>query len=397
MQVAINFPAVAEHQPVPRGASKTAMTRLDPFSNHAARVRDFIRTNERTDSSPAQTEPRFNKLSLDLFALQFQYNATYRRLCEARNTTPDTLSHWSSIPAAPAAAFKELELTSLPPAARTAVFHSSGTTQQQLSRHFHSAASLALYEESLRPWFAAHLLPDRKADERFDLLMLTPPPALAPHSSLAHMFETVRRDFGSPSSRFVGQLDNAGAWILDSDAALAALENTAAQQRPLLLLGTAFLFVNLLDALDARSLRFTLPAGSRVMETGGYKGRARVLPQIELYALITDRLGVPASGIVCEYGMSELSSQAYDRIAFSPANQRRHLFPPWARVQIVSPETGREVSEGEPGLLRILDLANTWSVLAVQTEDLAIRRGEGFELIGRADRAEVRGCSLMTA
>ena len=76
---------------------------------------------------------------------------------------------------------------------------------------------------------------------------------------------------------------------------------------------------------------------------------------------------------------------------------RQFQFPPWARAQINSPETGREVAEGEAGLIRIFDLANVFSVAAIQTEDLAVRRGDGFELIGRAELAEPRGCSLMTA
>jgi hypothetical protein len=71
-------------------------------------------------------------------------------------------------------------------------------------------------------------------------------------------------------------------------------------------------------------------------------------------------------------------------------------FPPWAQVQIISPETGREVADGETGLIRVFDLANIFSVLAIQTEDLGIRRDEHFELIGRAVLAEPRGCSLMT-
>jgi hypothetical protein len=71
-------------------------------------------------------------------------------------------------------------------------------------------------------------------------------------------------------------------------------------------------------------------------------------------------------------------------------------FPPWARVRVVSPETGREVVDGETGLLRVFDLANVFSVMAIQTEDLAVRRGDGFELISRAKLAEPRGCSLMT-
>jgi hypothetical protein len=78
-----------------------------------------------------------------------------------------------------------------------------------------------------------------------------------------------------------------------------------------------------------------------------------------------------------------------------PPDGRHFTFPPWARVQIISPENGREVAEGETGLIRVFDLANAFSVMAVQTEDLGIRRGDGFELIGRATLAESRGCSLM--
>ena len=81
----------------------------------------------------------------------------------------------------------------------------------------------------------------------------------------------------------------------------------------------------------------------------------------------------------------------------SDALARHFYFPPWARVQITSPETGREVAEGETGIIRIFDLANVFSVAAIQTEDLGIRRGAGFELIGRAQMAEPRGCSLMNA
>jgi hypothetical protein len=147
----------------------------------------------------------------------------------------------------------------------------------------------------------------------------------------------------------------------------------------------------LLDYLAENNLQFRLPENSRVMETGGYKNRSRSLPKSELHALITERLGVPAENIVCEYGMSELSSQAYTNV------EGKFAFPPWARAQIISPETGREVADGETGLNRVFDLANIFSVAAIQTEDLGIRRGDGFELVGRAQLAEPRGCSLLTA
>jgi hypothetical protein len=378
----------------------------------------------------------FDFLSLELFALQFENNVVYRKICEARGRTPKTVEHWTQIPAVPTSAFKELELSCIPPEERTAVFHSSGTTEQKPSRHFHNAESLAVYEASLWTWFTANvatgtpnsgsasfqsdaILADSEigvpSARQIQFVALTPPPAQAPHSSLVHMFETVRRKLGGasvPASRaeYFGKLADDGSWALDFDATLAALNSSLVTRYSSLLLGTAFSFVHLLDYLVERDLRVELPAGSRVMETGGYKNRSRSLPKAELHALITERLGIPRENIICEYGMSELSSQAYDSVtsgewrvtsngsaSLHPSLVTRHFrFPPWSRVQIISPETGREVRDGETGLIRIFDLANVFSVAAIQTEDLGIRRCGGFELIGRAEFTEPRGCSLMT-
>ena len=175
---------------------------------------------------------------------------------------------------------------------------------------------------------------------------------------------------------------------MDTDKTLAVLNGATAENRPVILLGTAFNFVHLLDHLAESGLRLKLPSGSRVMETGGYKSRSRMLVKTELHEMMGERFGVQAEGLIAEYGMSELSSQAYDWVAYQRLRKRMFHFPPWARVRIVSPETGREVAEGETGPVQIFDLANVWSVLAVQTEDLGIRRGDGFELIGRASLAE---------
>ena len=244
------------------------------------------------------------------------------------------------------------------------------------------------------PAASAHRQPVRLPD---------PEPAVAPRSSLVQMFETVRQRV--VSGAFFGRVAADGAWTMDFATVIEALKKSAADARPLTLLGTAFSFVHLLDFLAEKRLRVELPAGSQVLETGGYKNRSRVLPKPELHALITRSLGVGRENIICEYGMSELSSQAYDSAPTlrrqagqgSDAPERYFHFPPWARVQIISPETGREVADGETGLIRIFDLANVFSVAAIQTEDLGIRRGDGFELMGRAQLAEPRGCSLLTA
>jgi hypothetical protein len=366
------------------------------LTNFATRLRERI-----SDFRFAISDFSFATLALELFALQFKYNFAYRKICAARNRTPQTVQDWTQIPAVPTGAFKELELTSLAPAERIAVFHSSGTTEQKPSRHFHSAESLSVYEASLWSWFERNY-GLRIAD--CGLVILTPPPSLSPHSSLVHMFETVRQKLGATKSAFVGCTASDGVWNLDFAATLAALGDNpqSAIRNSRLILGTAFSFVHLLDYLADKNLRLQLPPGTCVMETGGYKNRSRSLPKAELHSLIEKLLGVPRENIFCEYGMSELSSQAYDarsqKSEVGSQNETRMFrFPPWARVQIISPETGREVADGEAGLIRIFDLANVFSVAAIQTEDLGVRRGDGFELIGRAQRAEPRGCSLMTA
>ncbi|MSU62738.1 MAG: hypothetical protein EXS31_10135 [Pedosphaera sp.] len=410
------------------------------ISNYIAACQDFIRRRGSATHSES-TDGEFDFLARSLFRLQFDGLPLYRRFCEARGATQDSVSSWQQIPALPVAAFKEFEVTTINPRDRVAVFHSSGTTAQSPGRHFHSAESLVLYEASLLSPFKTAVLGDFNelaatervgSPDKLEFLILTPPPAQVPHSSLVHMFETVRREFGANDSMFVGRLDPSGAWEIDNDAALFALRRSMCANHPLLILGTAFSFVHLMDRLAVSNIRYKLVEGSRVMETGGYKGRSRALPRPELHELIARHLGIPASNIVCEYGMSELSSQAYD-LMFAPVVEARTAltahsnpprqshtdnvvpvprspvsdndagvrrvfrFPPWARARVISPENSLPVADGEMGIIQVFDLANARSVMAIQTEDLAIKRGDGFELIGRTALAEPRGCSLMAA
>jgi hypothetical protein len=399
-----------------------SIAKLSDFAGHLQRI-----IHATLNVEIIWTENLFGELASKLFELQRELNGPFRSLCLAGGKVGILKPQdWKEIPAVPTSAFKDLELSCLPANQRTTVFHSSGTTKYRPSRHFHDAESLLVYEESLLASFSGRL----HFDERRPIICLTPPQDLAPHSSLVHMFETLRRKLGSDRSVFLGDIGEDGGWALNVEAALEALRRGVEKGEPMLILGTAFLYVHLLDYLTGQSLSLKLPAGSVAMETGGYKGRSRTLPKEQLHQLICERLGVSEPNIICEYGMSELSSQAYyqtsqsanpegippqspglrgtsypgfeaaefhnpERVAPRTAMHVFH-FPPWARVQIISPETGREVKEGETGLIRVFDLANVFSVMAIQTEDLGIRRGDGFELIGRASLAEARGCSLMT-
>ncbi|MDJ0788009.1 MAG: acyl-protein synthetase, partial [Myxococcota bacterium] len=149
-----------------------------------------------------------------------------------------------------------------------------------------------------------------------------------------------------------------------------------------------------LDAMAERGLSRELPASTRVMETGGFKGRARERSRETLYAEIEAGLGIPASRIVNQYGMTELGSQFYDSVLVDPAGPRRKLGPPWTRVRLVDPDDGSPVGPGEVGVIRIHDLANTGSLAAIQTADLGRAVADGFEVLGRAEGAEERGCSI---
>jgi hypothetical protein len=325
-------------------------------------------------------ESGFNALALRLFGYQFEWNQPYRRFCQGKGVNGESITDWRAIPAAPAAAFKRFALTCAPesdctPERGGRFFHSSGTTGSETSRHFMDAVSLSLYRCSLKAAYR-YFVPGE--GEQIQALM--PNSSEAPHSSLSFMLDELHARFWW----------NPG-WIQNLALHLQAL------QSPCTLFGTAFAWVHFFDTI---SQNLSLPEGSAVVETGGFKGRSREVSRDELYELFTTRLGVPQTHCVSEYGMSEMASQFYDSTLLDASTARfrpvRKLAPCWLKTRILDPVTGEDVSPGQPGLLAHYDLANLNSVLAIQTEDYgrAAEDGDGFILLGRAPGAILRGCSL---
>ncbi|HEY5914361.1 MAG TPA: hypothetical protein VJA21_27545, partial [Verrucomicrobiae bacterium] len=181
---------------------------LTHFDVFGTRLRESMIAHSWKPGSSSDSDDAFNELALVLFELQFTSCPSYRSFCAARGAFPGRIGSWTDIPAVPAAAFKELDLSCLPPADRTTVFHSSGTSEHRPSRHCHNADSLSIYESFLLPWFQVHFFPgsdllsppssagDRPEHARWDLAILTPRRAQAPHSSLVYMFDTIRRAVG---------------------------------------------------------------------------------------------------------------------------------------------------------------------------------------------------------
>mgnify|MGYP001435653269 CR=1 FL=1 len=341
-----------------------------------------------TGAGAPMSDDAFNRLALDVFAFQYARNEPYRRYCELRRATPASLRDWRDVPAVPTAAFKELPLTCFPPEQAALVFTTSGTTQEG-RQGTHYLASAKLYDASLLAHFEAALLAD---GARPPMLVLAQSPEELPHSSLSHMFGVVARELAEDCAYYV---DAAG---LHYDALARDLSLAEAEAKPLMLLGTAFAFVHFLDYCTERSLRWALPKRSRLMDTGGFKGRSREVPRDELYRLYREVFGLQAQYLVNEYGMTELCSQFYDATLIDHHARRRRpprkLAPSWCRVQVLNPETMQPAGDGEVGMLRFFDLSNLSSVAAVQTEDLGRMVADGFEVLGRAQGAEARGCSI---
>ena len=311
-------------------------------------------------------EAEFEALALDVHAFQRRWNAPYGRFCA---TKPQPKS-WREIPAAPQGAFKRHRLSVAPPESVGKTFRTSGTTGEGFGEHHF--VNTRLYEAAvIAGW------------QRLDLprdawpVILAPRPEDAPHSSLAHMLGTLAGD-----GFFLIEKDGS----IDIERFMAAMRTCFHAKRPVALLGTALAFLNVFERLGP--MRPPRRKGSFAMETGGYKGSGRDVPKAELYAMFGEFLDLAPNRVLNEYGMTELSSQFYTRGLGGV-----HEAGPWLRALVIDPENGREVAIGGMGVLRIFDLANLGSVLAIETQDIAIRRERGFELIGRDPGAIPRGCS----
>lgn len=357
------------------------------------RVEELVAAAARGD---ATDDDAFNRVALDVFASQVERHALYRRLCEMRGRLPGHVDHWSRIPAVPADLFREPLGDE---SAAAAVFLSSGTTQGagRRSRHALGARSLALYRRSSMQHFAAMVLPD--APGPMSTLVLGPTAATHPSSSLGHMYSFVLDDFAARDDDALAPLqafDVDGA--VDMDAAVEWLSAAASSTRPVLLLALTSTITALFEALRARRLELRLPAESRLVDTGGAKG-GRTMSRAGILKAAWRFLHIPAYLCVAEYGMTELLSQWYDDALRSrwagDFRPRAKVGPAWVRTLVVDPVTLEPVKRGERGILRHVDLAACEGVSAVQTLDIGVEAGAGFEVLGRATGADARGCSQL--
>jgi hypothetical protein len=332
----------------------------------------------------------FDALALDIARFQADAAPGFRRLLAARG---GELQRVDDIPAVPSDAFRLTRVATYPAELDAVRFHTSGTTGAE--RGTHVMRRTDTYEQLSLAFGRQALLPTEGGAPV--VVALAPAPTTPPSSSLGYMM-----------ARFMESFDDkplGPRWLLDEHGIdLHGLRQaiTAANQRaqPLLLLGTAFALVRLLDELDGACL--PLPGSSVVMQTGGFKGKSREVSMEQLRSQLSNAFQLPATRIVGEYGMTELTSQLYEATvagsklyALHPnADPGVYFEPPWLRVTPVDPVSLAPVAEGAVGLARFIDLGNVDSAVSVVTQDLVRRQDGGIQLLGRQPGAPARGCSL---
>jgi len=325
----------------------------------------------------------FNDLALALFEYQFRNNRPFSKFSRSRGKTPHTVKHWSDIPAVPIDAFKTLDLTCCRPEEAAAVFMTSGTTRKGQRGKSHHAA-LDVYDASMRRNFARRFM---RGEKHLTLGILLPTPEIMPNSSLAYYLDLAMHSFGTSDSEHLMTSDG-----IDVPRLIGSLERAEATGAPYALLGASFSLIHAIDALQAQNRRFQLPPGSRILDTGGFKGQSRELEPNAFYDALSHTFGVLRSDCIGMYGMTELSTQFYDNgNAVCPAPKSG---PHWIRSRVVDPLTAMPVPKGETGVLLHTDLAHYNIVTSILTEDAAIEVDDGFLLLGRVEGAEAVGCSV---
>lgn len=313
------------------------------------------------------SETDFVHTCLAVFRYQAQASPVYKRYVELRRIDPAQVTQLDQIPFLPIDFFKRHDIigTNKPV---EATFRSSGTTGTVQSQHL--VADIGLYEESFMRAFR-HFY---GGPEGLAILALLPSYLEREGSSLIYMVDHLIRHSQVPQS---------GYFLYNHDELRDSLATLKDQQTPTLLIGVTYA---LLDFAESHKLDF--PALT-VMETGGMKGRRKEMVRDEVHGILTQRFGVDR--IHSEYGMTELLSQGYS------AGEGLFRCPPWMRaIARQANDPFSMETTGKTGALNIIDLANLYSCSFIETQDLGKVYPDGsFEVLGRFDHSDIRGCNLL--
>lgn len=313
------------------------------------------------------SKKEFEKTTLKVFRYQYDNNIVYRQFCEFLKKNKTNVKSLSQIPFLPIQFFKSHDVLSSTEAVQV-TFTSSGTTGMNTSRHL--VTDLGFYEESFQLGFSQFY----GNIEDYAILALLPSYLEREGSSLIYMAEDLIKRSNHPDSGFY--LNNYD----ELTAKLTSLDNAG---QNVILLGVTYALLDLVER-QKFNLRNTI-----IMETGGMKGKRKEMIREELHETLCEGFGV--AKIHSEYGMTELLSQAYS------LGDGVFECPNWMQILIRDTEDALTyVNEGKTGGINVIDLANINSCSFIATQDLGKKTGNNsFEVLGRFDNSDIRGCNLM--
>ena len=313
--------------------------------------------------SPTQ----FKQHALDLFKYQYENNTVYRSYCDLINNASSEVTEVHEIPFLPIQFFKSHTVSCISNAPDK-IFLSSKTSGQIASRHF--VNDLKIYHKSFEKGFNKFY----GSIEDYAILALLPSYLERGNSSLVYMANQLIHQSKHPLSGF---------YLDEWDQLINILQTLEKEGQKTILLGVTFALLTLIEKKEL-NLNNTI-----IMETGGMKGMRKEMVREALHSSFKKGFGV--KNIHSEYGMTELMSQAYSK------ENGLYNCPPWMKVLIRSTDDPFEiVREEKTGALNIIDLANIESCAFIATQDLGKNYKDGsFEVLGRFDTAEIRGCNLI--
>ncbi|MDQ0783016.1 acyl transferase [Chryseobacterium sp. W4I1] len=320
-----------------------------------------------------QTNQDFLSAALATFRYQYENVEIYRKFVDFLNVNPDQVNSLINIPFLPIEMFKNHQILDKN-ANADLFFQSSGTTQMNLSKHY--IADTNLYEESIYKSFEQFI----GKPEDFIFLGLLPSYLEKQNSSLIYMVDYLMKKSAKPEN----------GYFLYNHSELFELLNQL-KNKKVILFGVSFALLDFLDSVESLKLSVSESQSLTVIETGGMKGRKEEMTKDELLKILQN--GFKTEKIYSEYSMTELLSQAYS------LGNNEYQCPNWMKIMIRNAEDPFSYEqEGRTGAVNIIDLANTHSCSFIATQDLGkTLPGDRFQVLGRIDHSDIRGCSLLVS
>lgn len=366
-------------------------------ADEAVKLRNEIKNFIVNGNSLSENERnlKFNELCLKTFKLQFDNIPAYKKFCLAKQMTPDNVNLYEMIPPIPVNAFKAADIFIHSVNDAKITFKTSGTSQNNKGNSYFTEEGAEITSLAIVKNAKDYLFPDN-LNTRF--FLISPTPEAAPNLTMVFGITEVMKNVGTYGGRhYIGK--DGIMWR----ELFADLDDAASKNIPVTIIGPSFAIVFMIDKMNAENRKYKLPAGSRFLDAGGFKGKSREISRSEMLSHIKEMFGVESEYCVNTLGMSELGTQYYDdnlknHIAGKKTSACSKGNPYWARTLVADIENDLKILPAgnyeKKGALVHYDLTDFERAIGILTDDFGRYAPGGFEILGRINPGDLKGCSL---